>query len=150
MKVDYTVKIIITEDNISKTVHTELSHKTEFNQNVKELANIILKELEPTLKEKYPNSTAYIIAELIPTYKYIEDNKLENSELLEESKNLWKQLAESKEFRIIELENSYNQIIAIIMGIRETAKQFDLLNTQKFLDFMDTLNKLSIDPDPTK
>lgn len=148
MIIDYTVKIVVSEDNIVKDIYTVLSHKTEFNPDTKETIKTILEELKSDLKEKYPTSNGYSVTQITPTFKYISDTKDDsNKELLEESKKLWTELYNSKEFKIIELENYYSQIIEAIKKIRESAKEFNLLNTQKFLNFMDELNKLSIDPE---
>ena len=38
-------------------------------------------------------------------------------------------------------------ILKDIRELREYAKENNLLDTQEFLDFMDALNELSIDPD---
>ena len=94
------------------------------------------------LKEIFPDSE-YAILELMPTHIYL-DRQNEHNELYEQTKQNWENAMQSKEVKIKKLSKTYKDVIEATSLVIKESENLEVENSQEFLNFLDELNKLSV------
>lgn len=118
-------------------------------QNKQELIDEIINKFKETLKD-FDN---LIVNRLGPSYQILaqdyERKKLpeEYKELFEQSKKECEEYQKSEEGQKELLKYYMQRSLNEIQEIKDYAVKINFIDSQEFLDFMDELNKLSIDPD---
>ena len=142
MIVDYFIQIVPVFKNYTEGHYTVPVFETEATDNKEIISNKVLEEY----KDKLTKADNYIVVDIKPSYIALENNK-EYTKEYEESKLKWTQYYNSKEYKTLQLKYSYDNILHQIKQIQKQVEELELLDSQDFLNFQDSLNKLSLDPD---
>jgi len=106
----------------------------------------LVKEILETFKDKFGN---FVVANICFSCDAIEKNNVkdEYKDLYEESLKEKEEYLNSKEVKQKILKGKYKITVEEIKNLIEESKETEMLDTQEFLDFLDSLNQLSLDPD---
>lgn len=146
----YGLRILGLKDNLAivdQDIFNYKSEKVVINLN-KELLNEIISSLKNN--ERFKDCDYLVVKEFNAAHKLIENRYAQDipeslKETYTESKVLWDNV--QNEVRIQHLKNYYLQLIKEVEFIREQSEKLNLLDSQEYLNFLDSLNKLSIDQD---
>ena len=115
----------------------------------------LIKEAIEHFKKVFDNYDYLVINKLDPVYyhllwDFVDNNKEvpeEYRKLFEQSKKEVEDFRNSEEGKKITLFTMMKHTIEEINLCRKDAEELNLLDSQEFLNFLDELNKLSLDPD---
>lgn len=146
MIIDYYVEIkpIINKNGFNPQIFVIDQFKTEnLSEDANEISKEILEFAKDNLKDLFPNAEEFIVTNIQPAFSKAE----QNSEIYKESYSLWKEYHNSNEYKLKNYANMCDEAIKWITHLRQYAIDNNLLDSQNFINFMDQLNELSIDPD---
>lgn len=143
MKVDYSATISGITGSYVGPSYTIIKHDSEIICHNKEDYEKLADEILNTYKEKtesfIPGFTTYLVQNIVPTYEIAKDEKI-----VQESKKLWDEAINSEEEQLFILHQNYNLVIDNVKGIIEHTKKLKQEDSQEFLNFLDSLNSLSV------
>lgn len=154
MKVLYGITIKSIKNGMYQMGRTHFRYESDIvsvtpNSNTQE-AEALRNEVFDFFKDKFENYDSLMIEAIAPAHEFLNNEFRGNipqqyAEVAKESQELWEKVADevSRQWEIQLMSNSIEQVNSII----EKAKELNMLDSQEFLNYLDTLNKLSIDPD---
>lgn len=146
----YGLRILGLKDNLiiaDQDIFNYKSEKVVINLN-KELLNEIISTLKN--HERFKDCDYLVVNEFNTAHKLIENRYAQDipeslKDTYEESKELWNKV--QNEVNILQLKNYYLQLIKEIEFVKKQSENLNLLDSQEYLNFLDYLNKLSLDQD---
>lgn len=149
MKVIYGVKLIGIKNNRVAVNYTTYKYESDIIDISPIDNNSLIEEIIQFYKDSkmFKDCNSINIELIYPSHQLIQLNNKEEAfkELYEASINIWDKVKTKTD---IQYQNRlYKTIIDNILFIRDKTKELNLLDSQDYLNFLDTLNKLSIDQD---